>query len=139
LTVVAKGEGELTTVVNETARTVVLEALGDYAEVTRDSLAHEDRPTEAERLRARLEAFEDLRGQLEATTGQAQLTGPEPLLAAVVKAAASIATHDLDTIVSSLTTSLTPLDVDARTDLRDRAALVAGCVETVIACEASRG
>ena len=138
MTVVAKGEGELTTLVSEGARPLVLEALGDYVEVTRDALAHDDGADEHERLQQRLHSFEDLRLQIERTTGQAQLTGPEQLVAAVVKAAASIATHELDTVVSGLTTTPEPLDVHGRNDLRDRAALVAGCVETLIACEGSR-
>lgn len=138
MTVVAKGEGELTTLVSEDARPVVLEALTDYAEVTRDALAHEDGADEQERLQKRLHHFEDLRLQIERTTGQSQLTGPEQLVAAVVKAAASIATHELDTIVSGLTTAPDPLDADGHADLRDRAALVAGCVETLLACEGSR-
>jgi hypothetical protein len=139
MTVVAKGEGELTTLVSDGARPVVLEALTDYAEVTRDALAHEDGADERERLERRLQAFEELRLQIERTTGQAQLTGPEQLVAAVVRAAASIATHELDTVVSGLTAMPEPLDANGHADLRDRAALVTGCVDTLLACEGSRG
>jgi len=138
VTVIAKGEGELTTLVSETARPVVMEALSDYLGVTEDSLDHARSDKERNRLQDRRELIESLRRQLDGTTGQLHLTGPEELVTAVVKAATSIATHDLDGIVSSLTTQSAPLDVEGREDLRARATLATSCVETLISCEGSR-
>jgi|GEM_PF-5178408 len=138
MTVVAKGEGELTASVDEGASPLVLEALGDYAGVAQDSLDHTPDQQERTRLEARLEQIATLQAQLHNATGTTHLTGPEELVAGAVKAAASIATHDLDTRVCSLTTSKAPLSARGQADLRARGTRLTACLETLIACEGSR-
>jgi hypothetical protein len=138
MTVVAKGEGQLTAEVREEALPLVREALNDYAGVARDSLDHARDEHEGEQFHARLAAIAELQSQLEGATSLVSLTGPEELVVSAVKAAVSIATHDLDTHVGSLTTERAPLSRHGREDLDTRTTRVATCVETLIACEDSR-
>lgn len=138
MTVVAKGEDELMALVSETARPVISEALQDHRHVAEESLAHAEAPEERERLEHQLALMGSMLHQIDGTTGQVHLTGPEEMVARVVKTATSNAAHDLDTLVEEVASTSTRLDVEAREELRARAAVTATCVETLIACEGSR-
>jgi hypothetical protein len=138
MTVVAKGEDELMALVNETARPVVLEALEDHSMVAEESLSHARAAADRTDWEQRLALLGEMRRQIEGTVGQVHMTGPEDLVTRVLKTATSNATHDLDTLIESLSGTSAPLDIDGRERLREHAAVAATCVETLIACEGSR-
>lgn len=138
MTVVAKGEGELMALVSAPARTVMIEALEDHVHVVEESLTHPMSAEEREQLNRRLAVMREMQNQIKGTVGQVHLTGPEDIIARLIKTAASNATHELDLLVEDLTATPAALGVEERERLQAAAGVAATCVETLIACEGSR-
>lgn len=138
MTVVAKGDDGLMALISETTRAVMLEALKDHVQVMEESLSHATTTEEHERLGHRLAVMREMQSQIEGTTGQVHLTGPEDIVAPVIKTATSNATHELDILVEDVTRTSEVLAVEERERLRAAAGVATTCVETLIACEGSR-
>lgn len=134
----AEGGRLISAPVGLAARTPVTNALRVLADMARDELAFPPPdPATRQRLRARLAAIDVMHDQLDAA-GPVQLTGPEELVAAVVRAAASQAAYEFDAAVEGIAGRLDPIDGDGADRLMLLLATAAGAVETLVACETGR-
>lgn len=137
MTVVNGGDGELIALVDEAARPLVSDALLVYREATTQAMRPAG-PADRAALRARLESIVAMGEQLDGTSGMVQLTGPEGVIAEVIRSAANAATNDLDQLVEVLSSSPAPFEEKAIEALRDRQRAAMVSIEALIALESCR-
>jgi hypothetical protein len=136
--VVAGGQGELVAWIGEATRDLVGATLDAHLAAATDGLAFEETAVARQRRHSMLADIAALRGQFDGTAGPVTLSGPEALVADVIRDTAAQATHDLDSFVEEATIGPEPLTDPLIAELRSRAGVVSACVEALIACESNR-
>jgi hypothetical protein len=139
VTVVAAGQGELSARIGETTRDLVGGTLDAHLAAATDGLVYETTDPGRQRRHRELAEIVALKHQLDETAGPVTLSGPEALVSEVVRDTVAQATHDLDSFVEKKTAGPARLSEHEIADLRLKARAADACIETLIACESSRG
>jgi hypothetical protein len=139
VTVVAAGQGELVARICEATRELVVGTLDAHLAAATDGLVYETAEAGRRRRHRKLAEIAALKHQLDEAAGPVELSGPAGLVSEVVRDTVAQATHDLDSFVEEVTAGLARLGGGEIADLRLKASAAVACIETLIACESSRG
>jgi len=139
VTVVAGGNEELVTWVDESTRDLVAATLEAHSAAVTDSLSYEKADSGRARQQRYLEQIAALRRQLGGDPGPVRLSGMPSLVVEVVRDTATQAAHDLDELVEGISATPSRLSDETIAELRARTQVANACVNALIACEDSRG
>ena len=139
MTVVAGGNEELVTWVDESTRDLVAATLEAHSAAVTDSLSYEKADSGRARQQRYLEQIAALRRQLGGDPGPVRLSGMPSLVVEVVRDTATQAAHDLDELVEGISATPSRLSDETIAELRARTQVANACVNALIACEDSRG